>query len=87
MDTPYYILINYTEMFSLLGVLNMEGRVWFEGNLTRISVPHINYYACKIHFAHVSGDTRIDKWNVIRRCARARSDCLIKKYLIRASSV
>ena len=23
-------LINYVEMFSLLGVLNMEGRVWFE---------------------------------------------------------
>lgn len=23
-------LINYVEMFSLLGVLSMEGRVWFE---------------------------------------------------------
>lgn len=30
-------LINYVEMFSLLGVLNMEGRVWFEDKLTRIN--------------------------------------------------
>ena len=37
--------VNYIEMFSLLGVLNMEGRVWFEENLTR--TPSV-YYARKI---------------------------------------
>lgn len=33
-------LINYVEMFSLLGVLNMEGRVWFEDKPFRYIDSH-----------------------------------------------
>lgn len=55
-------------MFSLLGVLNMEGRVWFEENLTR--TPSI-YYAHKIQtFSLLSKNTNIneeyDKMTTIR---------------------